>query len=1436
MSTLPEPTADNPANPAGQPAAIVAPFEDAPAPANTLVADHLAPYPGLRPFEENDAPRFFGRGVQKRQMLKRLEQVHFLAVIGTSGCGKSSLVHAGLLPALRQGWLLGTGTEWKMAKLRPGDSPLRNLAAALHRALTQPEVPTAGAGVLAAAVQPTPAAQGPAKSDESEDRELGVELTLNTLNRGRYGILDLVAESELESGANVLVLVDQFEELFRYREKIEIARPPESSPEVKESARPSADRDVRQPSEDRDAAVLAERNRARYARHNEAIAFVDLLLAVAGQTQAPVYVVITMRSDFLGQCDLFQGLPEAINQSQFLTPRMTSDQLRDAIVGPLDQFAASATPALVGRILDEIGAEPDQLPLMQHALMRTWNVACNAPDASVPTIAEGRHDRQNLGDAGNTPGLANVATPRQQSIVLTEAHYLHAHVGGVKNALDTHAEEIYRSLAGTVDLPDNHSGDSPGTAPEKKLVPTFCDIYVWAINRYPGLLVKQTKLQTELEQLLREKTTARGSESAAAPGAQTVARDPTGAPWGILGAMISARELRLGLKGLERLREAAAPPQSRRQRICERMFRSLCYWSSSGQVVRRLATVAEIAAVADVRPEEVISVAEAFLAPDCALLTAPQPLDAKTTLDISHEALFRQWKRCRTWIETERESARIWKRVVEQVALARIDKAGRFSHADLLPIEEWQAKQKPTAAWVERYAPAEGLRVSFDEACAFLRMSRRWANAVALMPLAVFFVIIGLLTWFASYREQTKREQLVEQQITHLLETTDAGQIGPLLGELKSAQPAWRDRLLKEFDNARDPSIARRNAALALLTEPPGATDLDAPRDYVVGEILRSPPDRLPELRKALKSRADDVTAEFWKQLKQTQDRPPRLRAAAALAELGERDRIQWNRRAIDVVRELAAVPAFEVKDWTEALRGARQYLTPELARLFADRAPERRAPREVAAQVLAGFWSDSPEKLVDWLATADSAQEFQPFARQLQGKATDETIQHLSRIADGPHFADDSPQTQEKASWNDEWKSSLNATVCLVQIGQFPLIRTLLLPASESGSGSDPTFSTYLIDRFQELGAIDNVDFFDLVDRETEPAIQQTLLLALGDYDSLRLPTEEHSRRLATLETIYRTHADAGVHSAAGWACQRWREAAGEATDLTGLNQSISQEPLAQQIQRHRWFINLQGQTFVVIPSPGKFELGDRGQRRDSEISYRFAIATHEVTFGQFEKFVKKRDPQKFPVNTHLFELALKLKNGKQDDQRPASRVSWFAAAAYCNWLSQQEGLDEQEWCYLPNEKGEYGEGMKIAANARHRTGYRLPTEDEWEYVCRNGASTEYSFGEGRDVLGQYAWFYKNSSEPAAVGRLRPNGSGLFDIHGNLWEWCQDRADKRSVNGADEQPVASSEHCIVRGGSYLERATEVGASARKDFAASAHEESVGFRPARSFR
>lgn len=281
--------------------------------AATAAATQTNPFPGLRPFREDEEYVFFGRESQIDAMVNPLAATHFLAVVGGSGSGKSSLVNCGLRPALYRGLLAQAGTEWRMAQFRPGVDPLGALARAL-----------ASDGVLF-------------RGYEAAGGLTLAEIIDTTLRMSKLGLIDLYEQARLGEGVNLLVVVDQFEELFRYRQ------------------------------------LGASQHAHAYGVSAEATAFMNLLLEVREQTAYPIYVVLTMRSDFLGDCAQFPGLPEAINAGQYLVPRLTRDERRAAISGPVGVGGAEIAPVLLTRLVNDVGDNPDQLSILQHALNRTWD-------------------------------------------------------------------------------------------------------------------------------------------------------------------------------------------------------------------------------------------------------------------------------------------------------------------------------------------------------------------------------------------------------------------------------------------------------------------------------------------------------------------------------------------------------------------------------------------------------------------------------------------------------------------------------------------------------------------------------------------------------------------------------------------------------------------------------------------------------------------------------------------------------------------------------------------------------------------------------------------------------------------------------------------------------------------------------------------------------
>lgn len=278
------------------------------------------PYVGLRPFFDEDALYFFGRKDQTLDLLDLLRESRFVPVVGSSGSGKSSLVRAGLMPMLQAGFMVADRDGWRMAKCRPGDAPLENLAEALQYAMGEGRKPAAAAA-LAQRIR-----------EEHTD-----------------AVVDYLAP-RLAASDNVFILVDQFEELFAFR-----------------SAAGDGD-------DDGVARVDVDRTADRIRRRQDAASLVSLLLALSQQSALPLYISLTMRTDFLGDCDLFTGLPEAINRSGYLVPRLTRLQLREAVVGPARLMRGRVAPRLVDRVLNDVGDRGDRLPVMQHALLRTWEM------------------------------------------------------------------------------------------------------------------------------------------------------------------------------------------------------------------------------------------------------------------------------------------------------------------------------------------------------------------------------------------------------------------------------------------------------------------------------------------------------------------------------------------------------------------------------------------------------------------------------------------------------------------------------------------------------------------------------------------------------------------------------------------------------------------------------------------------------------------------------------------------------------------------------------------------------------------------------------------------------------------------------------------------------------------------------------------------------
>jgi len=293
------------------------------------------PYIGLRPFEVDESLWFYGRNQQITELLEKLYDTRFLAVVGNSGCGKSSLIRAGLIPYLKAGFLVANSDQWRIVVMKPGNRPLYQLIETINLTIFNTHDP--------------------------RENERFYE---HILTVGFRAVVERLFLFFHDTGANILILVDQFEEIF-----------------------------------------LAD-----ITNHEEAADFVSIILSLSQTKDLPIFTVLTMRSDFIGDCATFHKLPEAMNQSQYLVPKMTREQRRQAIEGPAAVLDINIPKILVQRLLNDISENSDQLPVLQHALMRTWDKWQQSSETPSPEIQ----------------------------------HY--EMIGGIQSALSQHADEIYCSL------------------------------------------------------------------------------------------------------------------------------------------------------------------------------------------------------------------------------------------------------------------------------------------------------------------------------------------------------------------------------------------------------------------------------------------------------------------------------------------------------------------------------------------------------------------------------------------------------------------------------------------------------------------------------------------------------------------------------------------------------------------------------------------------------------------------------------------------------------------------------------------------------------------------------------------------------------------------------------------------------------------------------
>jgi serine/threonine protein kinase/formylglycine-generating enzyme required for sulfatase activity len=698
---------------------------------------------------------------------------------------------------------------------------------------------------------------------------------------------------------------------------------------------------------------------------------------------------------------------------------------------------------------------------------------------------------------------------------------------------------------------------------------------------------------------------------------------------------------------------------------------------------------------------------------------------------------------------------------------------------------------------------------------------------------AVRLLAAGALLVLAVGVGLTLRDQVVDQrQATHAAGLVQAvlnaetaqvpGVVNEMIGYRK-----WTDPLLQsEFRAAAEKSRQKLHASLALLPLDPTQVE------YLYGRLLDAAPNEIPVIREALAAHAELLLDRLWS----VAERPERgkesrrLRAASALARYDSQN-ARWDKTGVQVGNDLVRENPIFLGLWSEAFRPVRNRLIPQLSEIFRDHTPERLAERTLAANLLADYAADQPSVLADLVMEADERQfsVLFPILAQHREQAVSPLTAEIDRKL---------PLTAGDAAKENSAKRRANAAVALLKLNcpdkAWPLLQFT----------ADPRARSYLLHCLGPLGVEAPLVIRRLAE-EPDVTARRALVLCLGEYGDGDLATDERGAVLIGLREIYSASPDPGLHAAAEWLLRKW----GEDDWLAKINgrwtkAKEEREARLTQIRRSlakdrdrappAWYVTGQGQTIIVVPGPVTFTMGSpetEAGRSEYENPHRvcigrsFAVAAKPVTSEQFSQFDKSyQGPQNSPRVADL----------------PAVAITWYQAAAYCNWLSRQEGIPEAQWCYETDARGEV---VRLRAKYLSLTGYRLPTEAEMEYATREGTTCSRYYGESEELLSKYAWYTKNSQEHIwPVGRLKPNDLGLFDAYGNVWTWCQeaykDYPDTKVAtiieDIEDELEIVGTRSRVLRGGSFYNQPSNLRSAYRDDDVPTYKISRVGFRVART--
>ncbi len=684
--------------------------------------------------------------------------------------------------------------------------------------------------------------------------------------------------------------------------------------------------------------------------------------------------------------------------------------------------------------------------------------------------------------------------------------------------------------------------------------------------------------------------------------------------------------------------------------------------------------------------------------------------------------------------------------------------------------------------------------------------------------LLLFLSLLGWGTWEVHGRMQAAG-------LVRALATAETAAVPDLLARLQPYQH-WAEPRLDYMANHPESDRERLHAGLALLGHDPGQ------EEFLLEQLLKARPAEFLVLRTALQRHQEHLSERLWPVLQDGQAGPgPRFRAACALAAYDPEDP-RWEKACGAVVQQMLSENPLHLGVWLEALQPVRRSLIGPLEEVFAGQTDLK----QTAAVVLADYAADQPEVLARLLLDADPKQY--ALLRPLLEKFREEAAQRMREVLARSVQKTKGPAHNTRSEEEGLAQKQAQAAVTLLHLGQAEAVWLLFRHRP------DPEVRSQLIWRSGLLGVNTRLLLRQL-EEEKDVSARRALILSLGEYSDDQLQAEVRRPLTQKLLRWYRDDPDPGIHGAIDWLLRHSKEGPlarplswGQAKELQRIDNELKQrDPDGQR----RWYVNGQGQTMVLVPGQVEFLMGsppgEADRDADNETPHRkrisrgFAIASKAVTVEQFQRFCKEQPDIRYKSPPRY----------SPEPSGPIISLTWFEAVRYCNWLSEKEGIPRHEWCYPePIE-----EGMKPHRDYLKRKGYRLPTEAEWEFACRAQAVTSRYYGSSLELLPRYAWFLKNSDDRTwPVGQKRPNDLGLFDMHGNIWNWCQNpaggyRAGENNQPSEDEEDeedrITDRPGRSLRGGSFSAQPPDLRSASRFDCRPSDRYDVNGLRLARTY-